>query len=526
MMSEKLYLMGVDVGSTVCKVTIYDIAGHVFSIASKEYQGLLVSPRKNWYEFDPEVLWRTVADCIRKSIAARKLDPKDIIALSVSVSGESVIPMGKNGKAVYNGIYWTDKRGRSYMSEREILNKKIGSLKIYQITGYPLNYIPSSVKILWLKGKMPEVYNKVWKFMLWEDFINWKLTGEDFISYSTASSSQLFDIRAKKWSSEILEALDIDADILPECLPSGKIIGEVCPEASRITRLSRKTVVVTGGWDQACCALGAGVVKEGDACDVAGTVECITPAVKKPLLNERALSIGLYCSTHVIENLYLYFAFFPTSGAVLKWFKDTLAEKEVEVANKLGRDVYEILVERAAKAELGASGLFVLPFFGGSGTGQRPAFNPNARGAFIGFTLSHRKNDIVRAILEGIAFQTRLIIEEIENLGVNIRELRAVGGGAKSRFWMQIKADVTRKKIVLPDVTEAGTLGAAILAGVGSQVYPNLKKAVGNMCKVKDILHPRNNIATIYNRYYEIYKELYPSLMPIFNKMAEKLTSQ
>jgi len=514
--------MGVDVGSTVCKVVIYDVEGHIFSAVGKEYEGLLISPREDWCEYDPEILWRTVADCIRESIVAQKLDPEDIIALSVSVSGESIIPMGKNGEAVYNGIYWTDRREQSYVSQREVLSRKIGSLKIYQITGYPLNYIPSSVKILWLKDKMPEVYDRVWKFMLWEDFINWKLTGKDCISYSTASSSQLFDIRAKKWSSEILEALDIDVDILPECLPSGKIIGEVCPEASKITKLSRKTLVATGGWDQACCALGAGVVKEGEACDTAGTVECITPAVRNPLLDERALSTGLYCSTHVIEDLYLYFAFFPTSGVVLKWFRDTLAEKEVEAADKMGRDAYEILIEEAARAKPGAGGLLMLPFFEGSGTGQPPAFNPDARGAFIGFTLSHKKSDIIRAILEGIAFQTRLIIEKIEDLGVKIQELRAVGGGAKSKLWMQIKADITRKKIIFPDVTEAGTLGAAILAGIAGKVHPNPKTAVKKMCKEREILYPQNDVAATYDRYYEVYKELYPNLIPIFTKMAEK----
>jgi sugar (pentulose or hexulose) kinase len=148
-----------------------------------------------------------VADCIKRSIIVGKINSTDVAAVSVSVSGESVAPIGKDGKAVYNGIFWTDKRANYYKQQLEILKERIGPLKIYQITGYPLNYIPSSVKILWIKAEMPEVYERTWKFMLWEDFINWKLTGEDIMSYSTASSSQLFDIRAKRWSYDILEAL-------------------------------------------------------------------------------------------------------------------------------------------------------------------------------------------------------------------------------------------------------------------------------------------------------------------------------
>jgi xylulokinase len=522
-MVKIMYLMGVDVGSTVCKVVIYDPEGHIISSTSEEYRNLFITPREGWCEYDTEVLWRTVADCIKRSIIVGKINSTDVAAVSVSVSGESVAPIGKDGKAVYNGIFWTDKRANYYKQQLEILKERIGPLKIYQITGYPLNYIPSSVKILWIKAEMPEVYERTWKFMLWEDFINWKLTGEDIMSYSTASSSQLFDIRAKRWSYDILEALDINVDILPECVPSGKIVGEVNSEASKATGLSRETLVVAGGWDQACCAFGAGVVNEGEACDTAGTVECITPAIRDPILDERTLSSGFYCSPHLIDDLYVYFAFFPTAGSILKWFRDTFAEKEIEMAKATGRDAYDILTEEAAEAKPGANGLLLLPFFEGSGAGLPPAFDTNARGVLIGLTLSHRKNDIVRAIMEGIAFQTRVIIEKIEEFGIKISELRAVGGGAKSKLWMQIKADITRKKIILPDVTEAGTLGVAMLASVASKLHPNYKRAVEKMCKEKAVFYPREDITEIYERYYEVYKELYPTLIPIFAKMAEKL---
>ncbi|MEM3816450.1 MAG: FGGY family carbohydrate kinase, partial [Candidatus Bathyarchaeia archaeon] len=300
--------MGVDVGSTVCKAAIYNIDGSLISISSKEYVNLFFSPEPELCEYDPERLWKIVSTCIRESIQSSKINPEDIKALSISVSGESIILLGRDGRPLCSGINWTDKRAQAYKIEREKLEREIGALRVYQITGYPVNPIPSSVKILWLKREKPDIYGRIWKIMLWEDFINWKLTGKSVISYSTASSSQLFDIRAKKWSEEILNVLDLSADVFSECLPSGNPIGEILPEASKETCLSRETLVATGGWDQSCCALGAGVLNEGEACNTIGTVECITPIVRNPLLNEKTLSSGFYCSPYFIEDTYVYFA--------------------------------------------------------------------------------------------------------------------------------------------------------------------------------------------------------------------------
>lgn len=515
-----MYLMGIDVGSTVCKVALYDYTGRIISISEREYGDVFIYPEPDWCEYDPEKFWKVIANCIRECIQKSGINPRDIDALGTSVSGESIIPMGRDGKPVYNGINWTDKRSRSYEPQRKALSEKIGALKVYEITGYPLNPVPSSVRVLWLKSELPKIYENIWKVMLWEDFVNWKLTGRDVISYSTAASSQLFDIRSKKWSSEILETFDISIDILPECLPSGKVVGEVHSEASEETGLARGTIVATGGWDQSCGALGAGVVREGEACNTTGTVECITPVVINPTLNEKTLSTGLYCSPYVVEDAYVYFAWFPTSGAVLKWFRDNFAEKEMDLAYETGQNVYDILTAKAEESKPGAGGLLLLPYFEGSGVGQPPAFNIDARGALIGLRLSHRKNDVIRAILEGVAFQTRIIVEIVEELGVKIRELRAIGGGAKSKLWMQIKANVMKKKIILPDVVEAGTLGAAILAGIASKTYSDLGQAIREMCRDKSVFYPQSEISEIYEKIYHVYKEIYPTLLPIFTKMA------
>lgn len=518
-----MYLIGIDVGSTTCKAALYDPSGRMISIASREYEDLFFYPKPEWCEYDSEKLWKIVLLCIKESIQASKVNPIDIEALSVSVSGESIIPIGRDGRPSYNGINWTDKRDQSYKPQREKIDREIGALRIYEITGYPINPVPSLVKILWLKDEKTEAYNRTWKFMLWEDFINWKLTGKAILSYSTASSSQMFDIRKKRWSTEILETFDISPDILSECLPSGSVIGNVLPEVSRETGLSEETLVAAGGWDQSCGALGAGALNEGEACNTTGTVECITPVIRKPILNEGTLSTGLYCSPYFNDDTYVFFAWFPTSGAILKWFRDNFADKEIELANMSGRDAYDILVELANQSKPGASGLFLLPFFEGSGAGEPPTFNINARGAFIGLRLSHKKSDVVRSILEGVAFQTRVIIEKIEEIGIQIKELKAIGGGAKSEFWMQIKADITGKKVILPDVTEAGTLGAAILASVASRYHQDLTQAVKKMCREKKVFYPQSELTKTYEKIYNIYKSLYPSLLPIFNKMESLL---
>jgi xylulokinase len=519
---EKMYLLGIDLGSTVCKSAVFNLDGTPVSIVGREFSSALSSPHYGWLELDSEAFWKIVVKCINESIKIAHVNPKDIAGLSVSASGELFIPVSKNGKSVCKAIYWSDKRTLGYRDQLNSI-KKFGALRIYKITGYPLSPIPSLIKLLWLKHERHKLFNKIYKILLLEDFVNFKLTRSFDTDYSLAMTSQMFDIKKKKWSSEILSEMEINEDILPNTHPSGKVIGEVSLEASKETGLAAGTIVATGGLDQSCVAFGLGVINEGEAFNTTGTCEIVATVSNKPILNERSFHAGVMCCLHVIENKYLPLEFLPSSGSTLKWFRDNFGEIELKEAEEKGVDAYSILIEKATASQPGSFGIFMLPHFDGSGSGYEPFFNPESKGAFIGLTLSHKKGDVIRAILEGITFEARLYFETLEKLGLKIKEVKAAGGGAKSKFWLQLKADIFNKKIILPSITEGASLGAALLAGLACKIYSTPSKAI-KVCKEIAVFKPNRKALTIYETHYKIFKTLYPTLLPLF-KLITKLES-
>ena len=354
-----------------------------------------------------------------------------------------------------------------------------------------------------------------------EDFVNWKLTGKAATDYSVASCTMLFDIRKKEWSSKILETIGTDESVLPEVYPSGTVIGEVQRSASEDTGLAPGTLVATGGMDQCCGALAVSVVKEGLALDSTGTVECVGTTMQTPRTDIKAMSTGQYCTCHVVENMYFSLMWLQTSGTILKWFRDNFSEKEVESAGGRGLDVYGLLMENAAASNLGASGLFMLPHFGESGSGQPPVFNPVSRGAFIGLRLTHKKEDLIRAMLEGISFETRLFIETFERSGFKVKELRAVGGGAKSPFWPQLKANIFNRRVALPGLTEVPVLGAALLAGVSDGTLRDAAQATDRAYRERYAYIPNPVEAKRYEALYRVYKKIYPTLCSLFMEIAK-----
>ncbi len=518
-----MYLLGLDVGTTGCKSIIFSPDGEIASSAYGEYK--LYHRRTGWSELNPEEVWNTTKETIRRSIKNGKIDRKQIVALSTSVLGDAFIPVDKAGNPLYWSMTTVDARATQQTRWWE---ENFGADRIYRITGQPLTSsmpIYPLPKIQWLREYEPDVYEKTAMFLCWEDYVNMKLCGRPVIDFSVASRTMMFNIVKKEWSREILETAELDENLLAETQPAGTVVGHISSKASEETGLSEKTLVVTGGHDQACGALGAGIVESGPAMDATGTVECIGVILKTLSLTEQARIQGFAVHHYVIEDKYFLFGFNPTSGVILRWFRDNFAEKEREEARKNNVDVYDLLMSSAAEAPLGAKELFFLPYFEGSGT---PTFNRKARGVFLGLTLAHSKNDILRAMLEGLSYELRRNIEAIEKQGTEIVEIRAIGGGARSSFWSQLKADITGRPLVVPDVTEAASLGAAILAGVGAGIYESAEEALKRVYKVRLRFSPRAENTKRYDRYYDIYRKIYMPLTGIFNdisKLAEKTSA-
>ena len=508
--------MGIDVGTSGCKSAVYSVDGKAISTGYEEYSEY--SPRPAWIELNPDEVWNKVRNSIRECIES--VNVKEIEALAFSVLGEAVLPIDRDGNPLYPAITAYDARSNGYKDLLRWWEKELGKIEIFQTTGVPLNSMPSVNKIIWIRDNMPDIFQRTWKFVCFEDYLIFKLCGKTAISHSLASRTMMLDIQKRKWSEEILELIDLDPDLLSEPYVSGEIVGEVSSESSQVTGLARGTAVLAGGHDQSCGALGVGIIKEGPVMDASGSVECIAAAMKEPVLTEKMLQSAQCCYCHTVKDMYLTLGFFPSSGIVFRWYRDTFAEKEKEEAAESGKNVYDILTQMASTSPPAASKLLLLPHFVGSGTGPLYPLNRNSKGAIVGLSMFHKKEDIIRAILEGVGFELRRIIESIEDCGINISEIRAVGGGAKSPFWLQIKADITNREIVVPDITEAPSLGAAILAGIGTKAYTDFEDAVRKVYRKRAVHQPDTERTEFYDRYYRVYREMYPALVKIFDDLA------
>lgn len=499
-------LLGIDIGITGCKVIAFNIDGEIIAQAYDEYP--LIHPKPDWSELDSRLVWEKVSNGIRKVASQTKSDP--IEALSVSSQGEAVTPVSKTDEILDRAVTSFDYRATEIADE---IGEKISRLEIMQLTGMPLSSIKTVPKLIWLRRNKPEVYKKTWKFLGFEDFIIYKLGMEPVVDYSLASCTMAFDVVNKKWSDKILSLADIDAELFSRPAPSGTIIGEVDSRIAEELGLPKKVVGVAGGHDQPCGALGAGIIREGRVIDATGTVECITPAFNQPVINRKMLDGNFSCNCHVVEGMYVTLAYVSSGGVILRWYRDNFAEAEIERARKSGMDVYDILMEQVSDEP---SPLLLLPHFSGTGT---PYLDAKSKGAILGLSLSTTKGDLIKAILEGISLEIKRNINWIEDAGIPVDEMRAIGGGAKSEKWLQLKADVFGKKVVSLDVSEGVCLGGAMLAGTAIGKYSSIESAVDALVNPKKEYFPRPDLKKFYDERLELYRQIYPSIRAISHNL-------
>ncbi len=492
-------LLGLDIGTTGCKVVVFDVEGKVLSQAYREYP--LIHPHPGWSELNMEVVLRKIEESIQEASLQAKKDP--IKALSISTQGEAFVPVDEKGNLLAHSPVSFDNRAQDFIPWWK---KTLGVERIMEITGMPLHPMFTLNQIMWLKKNHPDIYSKTWKFLCCEDLVIYKLGLTPTMDYSLASRTMAFDILNRKWSDEILSIADVDKSLFPDVAPSGTLIGEIPKKIANHLSLPSKVAVVTGGHDHPCGALGAGVKEEKVALDAIGTVECISCIFKQPHLDKKMLKKGFACYPHTVPQFYITLAFNFTGGCLLKWFRDTLGKEEREKAKKIGEDVYSILIDEASSKP---SSLFVLPHFTVTGT---PYMDAASSGAVLGLSLDTSKSDLIKAVLEGISFEMKHNLSLLEEIGITVSELRAVGGGAKSRKWLQLKANLYNKKIVSLQVSEAASLGAAILAGVAIGEYKSIDEAVKTVVREKEVFYPQKEEVKIYEEKFQIYKDIYPTL--------------
>ena len=490
-------ILGLDIGTSGCKGAAYGIEGTTLAASYREYATL--HPQPGWAELDSRQVWTSIQEVIAEIALQTTHDP--ITALSMSTMGEAMTPVSVDRKILGNSILHTDIRGEATIAA---LEAAMGPEDFYRINPNILGPNYSLPKLKWLQEHQPELYRDTYKFLLWGDFVAFMLGCEPLTSYSHANRTLLFDIHAERWSDEILSLTGIDAQQLPTPVPSGTSAGIIAPRIADKLHLSPGVQVIVGGHDQCCNSLGSGVYEAGKAVCGIGTVECIAPTYGTIPEAAHMLKNGLNVEHHVVPDLYVSFIY-NQAGSLIRWFRDTFAAAEKR-AFRDGDDLYARLTQEMPDEP---TALLTLPYFEPTGT---PHFITDASGAVLGLKTTTTRGEILKSIME---CETLYFVESmltLKELGVDTSEFVATGGGAKSDAWLHIKADVFGVPFMRPKVVEAGTLGAAMLAGMATGAFGTVQETVACFVKPDKRFEPHPGRHAIYQEKYEKYRQLYPTL--------------
>lgn len=500
-------LIGLDIGTTAMKVALYDDKGTLLAVSTQEYS--LITPQINIVEETESVYWNAFKEGVEDIKAQYQIDDGAQIAMAISAQGETLFFLDEEGKSLRNAIVWMDNRAEE---EAGMLRQHFGNEKCYQVTGQ-VSFEPCwpASKILWVRKHEPKVFAKTRKFVLIEDYFIYRLTGKYVTEGSLVCSSTYWDIIKKEYWPEMLEFLQITEDQLPEVRESAETVGTILPEMAKELGLGTNVTVCTGALDQAAGAIGAGNIHEGMFSETIGAALAICVPVSKPVFDPAGKMPLHYFP---LPNTYMIHTF-TNGGMTLRWFRDKFCqvEQEAQVAG-LG-DAYDMISLEASKISAGSDGLMMLPHLAGS---LAPDVNAKAKGVWFGFTLQHERAHFMRALMESLGYILKRNIEALRNMGIEVNEIRSLGGGSKSTVWNQIKADINQVTLETVQTKEAATLGAAILAGTAVGFFENVESAVENMVKVKERIAPDSTNRVVYEKGYHMYRKLMDDLKPCFNE--------
>lgn len=502
------YLIGIDVGTTGSKALLVDGDGVVKASATTEYP--MFTPQPLWAEQNPTDWWAATVTSIKQVLTRGDVKSNQVVGLGLTGQMHGLVLLDAQGEVLRPCIMWNDQRTAAQCAA---ITQKVGPQKVLQLTGNPVLPGFTAPKIVWVREHEPEVYGRVAKVLLPKDYVRYRLTDGFFSEVSDASGTSMFDVGRRQWSEEMLKALDVSPQWLPEVTESPVVSARVSAAAARETGLLAGTPVVGGGGDQAAQAVGTGIIDEGVVSVTLGTSGVVFAASDTYRVEPEG---KLHAFCHAVPGAWHLMGVMLSAAGSFRWYRDTLGDSERAEAEKSGRDVYDLLTEAAAGVSPGCEGLLFLPYL----TGERTPYpDPNARGVFFGLTLRHRKAHLTRAVLEGVTYGLRDSLELMRGLGLAIQQVRASGGGARSPLWRQILADVFDTEIATVNVTEGAAYGAALLAGVGAGVYGDVAQACDTAIQVTGRTEA-GPAAPTYADYYPRYRSLYPALAPEFEAIA------
>ena len=507
---SKQYVIGIDIGTSGCKTLIIDHQGAVVGRAVEEYP--LFTPRTGWSEQEPAHWWQAVLTTLQKVLDGFP-SVGDIKGIGLSGQMHGLVALDAKGGVLRRAILWNDQRTGEQCRKIHALAGGIeGLLKLtnnQMLPGY------TGGKILWLRENEPDIYEKTRRILNPKDYIRYRLTGEYATEVSDASGTGLFNVRERRWSSALLELLDIAQDLVPACYESPEISGVLQKDIAAELGLPDGLPVAGGGGDAVVQTTGTGLVRPGILGTTIGTAGNVTMALDRCYDNAQG-KLQVFCNN--MPDKWHTMGVTLAAGGSLRWVRDMLGGAENEAARWLGRDVYELYTAEAELAEAGCEGLLFLPYL----IGERcPHPDPQARGGFIGLTLRHDRRSMLRSVLEGVVFSLKDVAQLIEEMGIQIGQIRTSGGGALSDFWRQIHADVFNSEVItVSGSAEGGAYGAALVAGAGVGVWQTVEEAV-QVIKTEKRTLPDEKNARIYQKLYPIYSNLYQQLKDTFERLAD-----
>jgi xylulokinase len=503
------YILAHDLGTTGNKASLYDGDGRLLGSAFFGYGTDFA--HVGWAEQNPEDWWRAVCVTTQQLLAETGARGDEIGCIVFSGQMMAAVPLDRQARPLRSGIIWADQRS---VLQQERVAERIAPEVVYRSTGHRLSASYSLTKILWIRDHQPDIYRATYKFMHAKDSMVARLTGRFVTEPSDASSMNLYDLDSGMWSASIIEAAGLDVDKLPEIVPSTAVVGGVLPSVADEVGVAAGTPVVAGGGDGSCAAVGAGVVAEGSAYNYVGSSSWIAITSPKPIYDPQ---LKTFTFAHLVPGMMMPTGTMQAAGASYQWARDQLGALEVEAAKALKVSAYELMNLSADTSVPGAHNLFFLPYLLGE---RSPRWNPKARGAFIGLTIRHTHADMLRAVLEGITFNLRVILDAFTSQGAQINAMRVIGGGARGRFWNQVMADIYGIPVQRLNVLEEATsMGAAIAGGVGIGLYSDWS-IIEQMNAIAETIAPRPDAVTAYARLYPIFEASYHALLPIYDQLA------
>ncbi len=495
-----MYWLGLDVGTGGSRALLVDAGARVQFSCVAPHEDMRM-PKPLWAEQEPEDWWRASQVAVQGVLKQASIDGSSINGIGLSGQMHGLVLLDENNQVIRPALIWCDQRSQRQVEE---INASVGVERVLQAIANPVLTGFTLPKLLWVRANEPALFSRIKHVLLPKDFLRFKLTGEFATDVSDASGTALFDVLHRRWSNDMLDALHLDRSILPRAYESSEITGQVTDAAAQATGLRAGTPVVAGAGDQAASAIGNGIVEAGTVSCTVGTSGVVFAYLEKPAYDPGG-RVHTFC--HAIPDAWHVMGVTQGAGLSLQWYRNRLAHDSI----------YDELTADASLSSPGAHGLFWLPYLMGERT---PHLDANARAAWIGLTAKHQASDLVRSILEGVCYSLKDALEIIASLGARPAVTRLSGGGAKSALWHQLFADIFDQRVATLETQEGSAFGAALLASVGTGAYASAREVCRVAVHEVGVKEPEAKSVAFYQKQYEIYRSLYPSLRSTFGAIA------